>query len=413
VTLNRGDRAATAYVSAVTRVPQARIRSVFAKLSKSGITGDRPVALGEFVAGQIASAIDQYGSDGERLAMSLSSAWAVDPPTPQALAVWDFLLRDLPVTAGHPLADTSNPSGDLARALSDRSQRIAREVSLPLDHVRRSVAIDRFMQRLMNDHQRSWILKGGTALASRRAVLGYTARKTLDLDAATGAGSVSEILADLDAAVSADLNDGVRFQRGTVEEVKAHGKIAIRVKYEMYVGSRMWEAVKVEVVQDTELTCDPVLAPASPSAADAHGWKAMPYRTVHPADHVADKWAGMTEVEPSGIPSSRFRDLLDLVTIVNSEVIEASDAIRACAQRRLRPGMARQEPRSLQLPADTWRPGYRKVAREAAKIGVPEAGAYPEADGAVAFVADFLDPVLSGTARGTWMPQIHRWQVPA
>jgi hypothetical protein len=74
VTLNRGDRAATAYVSAVTRVPQARIRSVFAKLSKSGITGDRPVALGEFVAGQIASAIDQYGSDGERLAMSLSSA---------------------------------------------------------------------------------------------------------------------------------------------------------------------------------------------------------------------------------------------------------------------------------------------------------------------------------------------------
>jgi len=268
------------------------------------------------------------------------------------------------------------------------------------------------MQRLMSDPHRSWILKGGTALASRRAVLGYTARKTLDLDAATGAGSISEVLADLDAAASADLHDGVRFRRGTVEEVKAQGKTAIRVKYEMYVGSRVWETVKMEVVQDTELTCDPVLAPASPTAADAYGWKALPYRTVHPADHVADKWAGMTEVQPSGTPSSRFRDLLDLVTIVNSEVIEAGDVIRACAQRRLRPGMAQQDATALHLPAETWRAGYRKVAREAAKLGVPEADAYPEADEAVAFVADFLNPVLSGTATGTWMPETHTWQPP-
>jgi hypothetical protein len=323
--------------------------------------------------------------------------------------VWNALLRDLPVGPGHPLADNSKPPGDLAKSLSDRSKRVAQEAMVPLDHVRRSIAIDRLMQRLMSDENRDWILKGGTALASRRAVLGYAARKTLDLDAATGAGTVDDILEDLDRAVFRDLEDGVRFRRRIVEQVKAQGKIALRVKYEMYVGSRVWEPVKVEIVQDTELTCEPVLAPASPTAADAHGWLAMPYWTVHPADHLADKWAGMTEVQPAGTPSSRFRDLLDLVTIVNSEVIEADDAIRACAQRRLRPGMA-EVAGPLRLPGDAWRDGYRKVAREAAKLGVPEASIYPDADAAVAFVADFLNPVLSGTAAGTWVPEAHEWQ---
>jgi Nucleotidyl transferase AbiEii toxin, Type IV TA system len=177
----------------------------------------------------------------------------------------------------------------------------------------------------------------------------------------------------------------------------------------MQVGSRVWESVKVEVVQDTELTCTPVLAPASPTAADAHGWTTMPYRTVHPADHVADKWAGMTEVQPSGASSSRFRDLLDLVTIVNSEVIDADDAIRACAQRRRRPGMTNHG-NTLQIPAETWAAGYRRVAREAAKLGVPEASAFPEADAAVAFVAVFLNPVLLETATGVWSPELHKWQ---
>jgi hypothetical protein len=117
----------------------------------------------------------------------------------------------------------------------------------------------------------------------------------------------------------------------------------------------------------------------------------------------------MTEMQPTGAASSRFRDLLDLVTIVNSEVIEAEDAIRACAQRRLRPGMTAAA-NALQLPSATWRSGYRKVAREAAKLAVPEASAFPEADDAVALVAEFLNPVLFGTATGSWNPEQRRWQ---
>ena len=410
MTPTRGERAAAAYVSAVSQVPQARVRSVFAQMMKSGEAGSSSSDVANFLTALRDKSVGEFGPDADRLVASLSSAWAVDTPTTEALAVWDALLRDLPVRPGHPLADTSKPSGDLAKSLSDRSRRIALEVNQPLDHVRRSVAIDRLMQRLMSDQNRSWILKGGTALASRRAVLGHAARKTLDLDAATGAGSIDDILRDLGAAVSKDLKDGVSFRRSTVEQVKAQGKTAIRVKYGMYIGLRLWESVKVEIVRDTELTCEPVLAPASPTAADAYGWIALPYRTVHPADHVADKWAGMTESQPNGAPSSRFRDLLDLVTIVNSEVVEADDVIRACAQRRLRPGMA-EDVSPFQLPAESWRAGYRRVAHDAARLGVPEAAAYPEADEALAFVADFLNPVLFGTAIGTWMPEIHRWQV--
>ncbi|GAA2547952.1 hypothetical protein GCM10010435_16610 [Winogradskya consettensis] len=405
MTLGRAQFAAAAYVSVLTKVPQARVRTVFARLLESGTSGTEGPRVADFLAEQRTVCEAEFGPDGERLVLSLGRAWAADPPSSQGLAVWS----DLPVSPEHPLADISKPSSDLAKSLSDRSRRIAREGKLPLDHVRRSVAIDRLMQRLMSDQGRDWILKGGTALASRRAVLGYTARKTLDLDAATHAEDVEDIIVGLDAAVSKDLEDGVDFRRKTVEHVKAQGKTAVRVKYDMYVGLRVWESVKVEVVQDTELTCSPVLAPASPAAADAHGWMVMPYRTVHPADHVADKWAGMTEVQPNGTPSSRFRDLLDLVTIVNSEVIEADDVIRACAQRRLRPGMAAGVS-TLQLPAETWRAGYRKVAREAAKLGVPEAILLPEADEAVVFVAYFLNPVLAGTATGSWSPELHRWQ---
>lgn len=409
MTPGRGELAATAYVSALARVPQARVRSVFARLIASGpdLTGT-PGRI-EFLDGQRARCEAEFGADGERLIMSLSRAWAVDPPTRPALAAWTALVNGLPVTAGHPLAGASKAPADLARSLSDRSRRISLELGQPLDQVRRSIAIDRIMQRLMTDRHRDWILKGGTALASRRAVLGYPARRTLDLDAATSSASVDSIVDDLGVAVAVDLADGVHFRRTTVEQVRAQGKVAVRVKYEMYIGGRPWEPIKVEVVQDTDLTCPPVLAPASPTAADAHGWVAMPYRTVHPADHMADKWAGMVGTQPSGTPSSRFRDLLDMATIVNSEIIEAGDVIRACAQRRQRPGMP-ANPGALRLPAATWPAGYRRVAREAARLGVPEAVLFPEADDAVTFVAAFLDPVLTTTATGRWDPEQHRWR---
>ncbi|GAA1636129.1 nucleotidyl transferase AbiEii/AbiGii toxin family protein [Actinoplanes couchii] len=403
MTPNRGRLAAAAYVSMLTRVPQARVRSVFARLlDTTQSTGALDPAT--FLTGQRSRCEAEFGPDCERLIMSLTRAWAADPPPPRELAVWAALLD-----GRHLLADDSRPAADLARSLSDRGKRIARELGLPLDHVRRGIVIDRLMQRLMTDRRRDWVLKGGTAMASRRAVLGFPARRTLDLDAATSTTEVADIADDLDAAIAVDLGDGVRFRRTTVEHIRAQGKTAIRVKYDMQIGGRVWEPVKVEVVLDTDLTCRPVLAPSAPVAADAPGWTALPYRTVHPADHIADKWAGMTGVQPSGTPSSRFRDLLDMASIVNSEVIEAHDAVRACAQRRRRPGMP-ADAGPLRVPAATWHAGYRKVAREAARLGVPEAITFPEADAAVTFVAAFLDPVLTGTAAGRWDPELHGWQ---
>ena len=65
------------------------------------------------------------------------------------------------------------------RALEDRLRSQSLQTGAPLVRLRKMVAFDRFLVRLVQDQPNAWVLKGGLALQLR---LGERARTTKDID---------------------------------------------------------------------------------------------------------------------------------------------------------------------------------------------------------------------------------------
>ena len=126
-------------------------------------------------------------------------------------------------------------------------------------------------------------------------------------------------------------------------------------------------------------------------------WRAYPL-----VDHVADKVCAIVE-RHDGHPSTRYKDLIDLVAIVDRVAIAAEPQLRALYKESQR--------RMLELPPvfDTfdrnlWTPGYRAEARRTIDLSALEL------DQALAMVTPFVDPLLDRSAAGTWSPRLRAWE---
>jgi len=257
------------------------------------------------------------------------------------------------------------------------------------------MAYDRLLERLYLIDE-GWIIKGATALLARDIGV----RGTIDIDLYRDvAREISE--ADLRQAAALDIGDWFRFEIGPPRPLAGTGGVRLPVK--ALVGNTEWAAFHADLVgEDLRMTGDPEEVPPLARVVmpdvQQHGYRAYPL-----ADHVADKACAIFERHgPTRTPSTRYKDLVDLVAIVLAAPVEAEPqltALRSEAQRR-----------GLQLPGrfavpdrGLWQPGY---AAEAGRSLLTVARTLDEA---IAMVTPFLDPLLDGTARGRWDPQNARW----
>lgn len=101
-------------------------------------------------------------------------------------------------------------------------------------------------------------------------------------------------------------------------------------------------------------------------------------------------------------PSSRYRDLVDLVAIVRGAFIDAERQLHSLRSEAERRGVTL--PQTFDAPdRDLWETGY---AREAAESLLADAKSLDEA---LAFVRPFIDPLLRGEASGTWDHRRSEW----
>lgn len=124
------------------------------------------------------------------------------------------------------------------------------------------------------------------------------------------------------------------------------------------------------------------------------------------ADHVADKVAATYEQHGEGRnPSTRYRDLVDLVAIARGASVEATAQVRAVRSEFERRGL--MLPESFNVPdRSLWARGY---AAEARRSLLDTATTLDEA---LAIVRQFLDPLFDSRAAGTWIPTEQRWTEP-
>ena len=280
------------------------------------------------------------------------------------------------------------------RALVDRLKDVAKQSKWTVQQLQRQVAYDRLLERLyiVDD---GWIVKGATALLARD--LGV--RGSLDVDVYRAvAQDVAE--ADLRRAAELDLDDWFVFNVGVPTPIGSNG---LRLPVVAIVGQTTWAEFHVDLSgTDLRLTGHPddvpPIARGTIPSVEQRGYRAYPL-----ADHVADKVAATYERHGEfENPSTRYRDLVDLVSIATGASIHAqslSTAIRSEFERR-----SLVLPETFNVPdRELWERGYAaEVARSFLEVALT-------LDEALDIVRAFLDPVLRGISVGIWSPVKREW----
>jgi hypothetical protein len=284
------------------------------------------------------------------------------------------------------------------RALTDRLRAVAAPHGpWPLPHLQRQFAYDRLLARLylLDD---GWILKGATALLARHIAV----RHTVDIDVYRTTNH-RQAENDLRAAMNLDASDWFSFESGRGIPI-ADAAAGIRVPVVTRLGASEWARFHVDVVAEgVRMTGVPENVPPLTSV-EISGLQQNGYRAYPIEDHVADKTCAI--LERHGVdryPSTRYKDLVDLVSLTANSQATAIGQRTALVSEADRRGMAL--PNHFEVPdLALWKPGY------AAEAGRAILSTVRTLQAALELVRPYLDPVLDNTAIGTWRAELGRWQ---
>ena len=166
-----------------------------------------------------------------------------------------------------------------------------------------------------------------------------------------------------------------------------------------HLGEREFERFKIDLVVESNMTAEPEhVSPLKP--VEIAGLRSVPYLVYPLVDHIADKHAAMLD-DYRGLPSTRYRDLVDLAIIAGTESISATALSAALhseyENRRI------QAPSTVTLPSSAWILGYKKLAKGITNL--PQR----TADEALELVGKLLNPILADRKTGTWNPGEAHW----
>lgn len=282
-------------------------------------------------------------------------------------------------------------------AITAHLKQLAVTSQYSITQLRRQFAYDRLLARLFIDPDAGWILKGGVSMLARLSI----ARHSADVDLVAQADTPRSALTALQKAAGNDLSDFFTF-RFDRPRALVQGVPGLRIPTEANLGPRIFERFGVDLVTGVTITGKP--ENASPIVDLSITGLTRPQYVIYPlVDSIADKVMAIIEREHSR-PSTRYRDLVDLVLIANTQIVKADALRKALVSEQLRRDVSL--PRRLSVPDETtWRRGYATIATE-----IPELEE-KSLDAALRTVGAFLNPVLGDQHdHDTWNPANQRWE---
>ena len=285
------------------------------------------------------------------------------------------------------------------QALEARLREQSLKTGAPLTRLRKMVAFDRFLARLSKQDPRGWIIKGGYALQLR---LGHVARTTRDIDAATPPGLTEEELkAHLRKAASQDLKDWFEFEIGepvTVATGAPGG--GFRFPVGCLLDGRAFETFHLDLGEGDPLSDKPEMLVGSALLEFAS--IPPPRISCYPLTaQVAEKLHAYTRPYRAG-ESSRVRDLVDILLIASFSRVKAQRLTKSFTVTFGARG-THGLPSALPKHPAEWSAPYKRLARNLDL-------SWPTVVEAWQAAAEFLNPVLQGTAKGGWNPESWTWQ---
>lgn len=254
----------------------------------------------------------------------------------------------------------------LRRSLESRFKNASRTTGQPSSQIRRRFFHQCYLARVFTLPGNDWVLKGGVGLAVRVS----NARHSIDIDLYRQ-GARDELGTSIEQLITAggpSKRDPFIFEVTRKNQIiGAAGGTTLTVK--CLLGTRQLDTFPIDLTtrdhtvgQLEEVTPEhlvqiPQVMPPPPML-------------VYPlADQIADKLAAMYEIHAQGHPSSRYRDLVDLVLItLDDQSIDIHELHRAVTTQQALRNVTIPTP--LTAPGQEWNEQYHKLS--SSTPGIPQ-----------------------------------------
>jgi predicted nucleotidyltransferase component of viral defense system len=283
------------------------------------------------------------------------------------------------------------------QALDQRLKNEAAATGLGLARLRKRVAFELFLRRLLVVAPDRWVLKGALALDFRLAV---TTRSTKDIDLGRDDDEQAAIR-DIAAAQQLALDDYFTFAATRTDELEDTDEFsAVRFHVTAQLAGRTFEQFLVDIGFTDAILWTPDTIHTSEYLSFA-GIEPIAVPAIPIPQHLAEKVHAYTRTYgESRRPSTRPKDLVDILLIESTATIKAGPlrhALESTFAERARQPL----PTTLPPPPSVWTDPYKRLA----------ATVHIESDLTAAYTraALFLDPVLAGHARGQWDTHKGTW----
>ena len=286
--------------------------------------------------------------------------------------------------------------GAFRRALEERLNTKAKATGLPLVRLRKMVAFDRFLARLVSAQPDAWALKGGLALQLR---LGGRSRTTKDIDLLSFA-MTDQVLPLLRVAAALDMKDWFTFEVSEPERGSITDQAEQRYSIQTMLDGRTFENFHVDVgIGDAVVETLEYLNITDLLSFAGLSLTSVPCYPV--TQQIAEKLHAYTKPRKSG-ESSRVKDLVDLLLLTELQTV-SSDRLRHAIRATFSTEGTHPIPGSVPPPPVKWESEFRRMASE---VGLSTT----LLDQAYNLVQAFLNPVLAGEPPSEWDPVKRSWQ---
>jgi hypothetical protein len=291
-------------------------------------------------------------------------------------------------------------AGAFRMALEQHLNERALRTTTPVDRLRKEVALQRLLARMMaSPHADGWVLKGAQVLLVR---LDEHARATKDVDT-TWRFEADALRLALDDATLINLEDGFTFEIASGSRIDAETEDGgWRFSVRSRVDGRFFEQFVLDVniaVDDPRpvdrLTLRPVLNFA--------GFASPTIAAVPVAFHLAEKLHAYVRIYSGSRPSSRVKDLYDMLVMARALPMPRSSDLRSAASLTFE---LRETPLPIELPDPpaTWIAPWAAYVRD---YGIE----WLNLDSAIAALRPFWSPITSPTEPElSWDPVTWSWQ---
>ncbi|MCX2933370.1 nucleotidyl transferase AbiEii/AbiGii toxin family protein [Mycobacterium sp. CVI_P3] len=282
-------------------------------------------------------------------------------------------------------------------AVETRLRAAAKASGRPVNELRRHYLTQRFLARVYAATNPKWVLLGGSALLAR--IPGARHSRDVDFAYPHTLATVAAELAKLVGTVPAP--DPFAFD---IEVMPARDEDHLSLKITARLGVTTIDTIPVDITRRPRFaTLDIVRPDPVITVDDVDDLPA--FLTIPLAHQVADKICAMYETHgAAALPSTRFRDLVDLVIIIDQRTgteLAANTVTAALTTEQTRRRIT--IPADLPAPGPQWVSGYNRLATPLLPRNLNRL------DDALTLLHAFVAPILTATATGSWDPASRHW----